>query len=115
MQKMTMLILAVVLTAAVTLPANAAFLFWKKVIGRSMTQEGCLKNAKGNGLSNVRVGADEVTGTSIDGKVYIAITCVGRRGERAIAIIAGVGDDANWVRRMVDETAEQVRTSGVPD
>jgi hypothetical protein len=30
-------------------------------------------------------------------------------------IIAGVGDDTTWVSRVVNETAEQVRTAGVPD
>jgi hypothetical protein len=30
-------------------------------------------------------------------------------------IIAGVGDDAAWVKRVVDDTTELVRTAGVPD
>lgn len=74
-----------------------------------------MKNARSNGLSNVHVTPDEVSGISIDGKVYVAITCVGRAGERAVAIIAGVGDDPSSVTRVVEETAEQVRTSAVPD
>jgi hypothetical protein len=116
MRKIMILVLALVLAAIVAVPtADAAFLFWKKVIGRSKTETGCLANARGAGLSNQQTPAGEVNGTSIDGKVYVAITCVQRNGERAIMIIAGVGDDSNWVRRMVDETAETVRTSGVPD
>jgi hypothetical protein len=114
MRSLAMPILAAVFTATLAPPADAAVLWWKKVIGRSMTYEGCMKNARGNGLSNVQVKPDEVSGTSIDGKVYVAITCVGRQGERAVAIIAGVGDDSAWVKRVVEETAEQVRTSGVP-
>jgi hypothetical protein len=116
MRKILMPILAVLLTAGIAVPStNAAFLFWKKVIGRSKTEAGCMRNAQANGLSNVSVKPSEVTGTSIDGKVYVAITCVQRNGERAIMIIAGVGDDSAWVSRVVNETAENVRTAGVPD
>ena len=117
MRKIMMPVLAVLLTASIAVPTtNAAFLFWKKVIGRSKTEAGCLRNARANGLSNVRVTATEVNGTSIDGKVYVAITCVQRNGgARAIMVVAGVGDDAGWVSRVVNETAEQVRTAGVPD
>ena len=117
MRKVMMPVLAVLFTAGIAVPtADAAFLFWKKVIGRSKTETGCLSNARANSLSNVRVTPSEVNGTSLDGRVYVAITCVQRNGgERAIMIIAGVGDDSAWVSRMVDETAEQVRTAGVPD
>jgi hypothetical protein len=116
MRKIAIPVLALVLTAGFAIPTtNAAALFWKKVIGRSKTEAGCLRNAQHNGLSNVRATPSEVTGTSIDQKVYVAITCVERPGERAIMITMGVGDDADWVRRVVDDTAEQVRTSGVPD
>jgi hypothetical protein len=117
MRKIMLPVLAVLFTASIAVPeSNAAFLFWKKVIGRSKTEAGCLNNARANSLSNVRVTPSEVNGTSIDGRVYLAITCVQRNGgDRAIMIIAGVGDDSAWVSRMVDETAEQVRTAGVPD
>lgn len=65
---------------------------------------------------NVRVTPNEVTGTSIDGKVYVAITGVERgSNQRAVAIIMGVGDDLNWVRSVVKGTAEEVRTSGTPE
>lgn len=116
MRKIMISVLALLLTAAVAVPtADAAGLFWKKVIGRSKTEAGCLRNARSNGLSNVRVTPGEVNATSTDEKVYVAITCVQRKGERAIMIIAGVGAAAAWVRRVVDDTAEQVRTAGVPD
>jgi hypothetical protein len=116
MRKILMPILAVLFAAGIAVPtADAAFLFWSKVIGRSKTEAGCLRNARANGLSNVRVTPVEVTGTSIDEKVYVAITCVQRNGERAIMVVMGVGDDSAWVSRVVNETAEQVRTSGVPD
>lgn len=116
MRKIMIPVLALLLTTSIAVPmADAAVLFWKKVIGRSKTEAGCLNNAKANGLSNVHVTPSEVNGTSLDRKVYIAITCVQRNGERAIMIIAGVGDDAAWVSRMVNETAEQVRTAGVAD
>ena len=121
MRKLVMPILAALLTIApfVTPSADAAVLWWKKVISRSRTQAGCMRaaaqGARGS-LSNVRMGSDEVTGTSIDGKVYVAVTCVERGADqRAIAIIAGVGDDSNWVNQVMQNTAEAVRTSGVPD
>jgi hypothetical protein len=116
MRKIMIPVLALLLAATFAVPtADAAALFWKKVIGRSKTEAGCMANARGASLSNEHATPSEVTGFSIDGKVYVAITCVQRSGERAIMIVMGVGDDGNWVRRMVDETAEQVRTSGVPD
>lgn len=99
--------------------ANAASLWWIKVITTQKTHPGCMREAQ-NGvkrsLSNVRVGSDEVSGTSIDQKVYVAVTCVERgAGQRAVAIIAGVGEDSNLVRQTVTNTAELVRTSGAPD
>ena len=96
--------------------ASASALFWNKVITTQRTYEGCMMSARRNGLVNVRISRDEVSGTSLDGKVYVAITCVGRgAGQRAVAFIAGVGEDSAWVRRVVQDSAEQVRTAGVPD
>ena len=44
MRKILMFFLAVLLTAGIAVPpTNAAFLFWKKVIGRSKTEAGCMK------------------------------------------------------------------------
>ncbi|PLZ87645.1 hypothetical protein CEN44_17025 [Fischerella muscicola CCMEE 5323] len=67
-------------------------------------------------LGNLRILPNEVSGTSLDEKVYVAITCVERGADqRAVAIIAGVGDDVSAVRPVVDNTAEAVRTSGTPE
>jgi hypothetical protein len=96
--------------------ASASALFWNKVITTQRTYEGCMRSARRNSLVNVRISRDEVSGTSLDGKVYVAITCVGRGADqRAVAFIAGVGEDAAWVRQVVKATAEEVRTAGVPD
>ncbi|NWF59237.1 MAG: hypothetical protein HXY43_08000 [Fischerella sp.] len=74
------------------------------------------ENGARRSLGDVRVTPDEVSGFSIDQQVYFAITCVERGSDqRAVAIIAGVGDDINWVRQVVQNTTEVVRTSGVPD
>ena len=73
-------------------------------------------NAARRKLSNVRVTPDEVSGTSLDGKVYVAIMGVERgHGQRAVAIVAGVGNDRNCVRQVVEGTVEEVRTSGAPE
>lgn len=121
MRRLAILVLAPLLTVIpLTTPsANAASLWWIKVITTQKTYAGCMreaKNAARRTLSNVRVTPDEVAGTSIDQKVYVAIMCVERGpNQRAVAIIAGVGDDINWVRQVVKNTAEEVRTSGAPD
>ena len=96
--------------------SSAAALFWNKVITTQRTYEGCMRSARRNSLINVRVSQDEVAGTSLDGKVYVAITCVGRgANQRAVAFIAGTGDDFAQVRQQVQAVAEEVRTAGVPD
>jgi hypothetical protein len=96
--------------------SSAAALYWRKVITTQKTYEGCMRSALTNGLVNVRRSPDEVSGSSLDGAAYIAITCVGRGpNQRAVAFVAGVGSDLALVRRYVQETAEQVRTAGVPD
>jgi hypothetical protein len=74
------------------------------------------QNAARRTLSDVRATSHEVSGTSIDGKVYVAIMGVERgSNQRAVAIIAGAGDDSNWVRQVVEGTAEEARTSGAPE
>jgi hypothetical protein len=102
-------------TPLVTSSAKAASLWWIKVITTQKTFAGCKREAESaaRSLSNVRVTPDEISGFSIDEQVYVAITCVERGADqRAVAVIAGVGDDINWVRQVVQNTAELVRTSG---
>jgi hypothetical protein len=120
MRRLAILVLGALLTAPFTTPsANAAYLWWMKVITRQKTYASCMReaqNAARRTLREVRVTPDEVSGTSIDGKVYVAIMGVERgSSQRAVAIIAGVGDDRNWVRQIVQSTAEEVRTSGAPE
>ena len=116
MRSFAILFLTALLTVTIATAANAAVLFWKKVITTQLTYAGCMKSARTNGLYNPRVSADEVAGYSVDGQIYVAITCVERGATaRAVAVIAGVGADLAAVRRQVEFTAEQVRTAGVPD
>jgi len=56
-----------------------------------------------------------VAGTSLDGSVYVAITCVGRANERAVAVVLGIGQNPAFVRQVVESSADQVRTAGVAD
>lgn len=123
------LLLATLLTTTVAFPATAAddgALYSKKVITRARTHGDCLQNARHTSLIHVRLHADEVTGTSFDGKVHVVITCVGPAvpwfpGDKAMAIVVGgitecrLPVDPLWVRRVVDATAEEVRTAPNPD
>jgi hypothetical protein len=98
-------------------PADASYLYWRKVIGISTDYSKCMDNAaRNNGLSNVRRSEPEVTGTSIDGKaVYVSITCIPRGGnQRAIMMIMGVGDNFAFTKGVVDSTADTVRTNRGP-
>lgn len=115
MRKIATPVLAALLIVTITSFADAAALFWSKVITTQKTHAGCMRSAQSNGLINVRVLPDEVSGTSLDQKIYVAITCVERPGLRAVAFIAGAGEDLAAVRTQVQSTAEQVRTAGVPD
>jgi|GEM_PF-2971368 len=119
MRSVAILVLAALFTITTTSSTNAAALWWKKVITRQKTHQRCMQAAQdgvSRTLRNIRISPDEVSGTSLDEKVYVAITCVERGGnQRAVAIIAGVGDDPSAVRPVVDNTAEQVRTSGTPE
>ena len=121
MRRLVIPVLVALFTIApfVMASADAASLWWRKVISTSRTHAGCMR-AAGQGaratLTNVRTQPDEASGTSTDGRVYVAVTCVERgANQRAIAIIAGVGDDFNWVKQVAESTAEAVRTSGPPD
>src|SRR4051794_28711953 len=112
MRKFAIPLVTALLTVTVTPAANATALFWRKVITTQLTYAGCMKSAQTNGLINVRISADEVAGTSLDGQIYVAITCVARGVTlRAVAFIAGVGADLAAVRNQVQSTAEQVRTA----
>ena len=121
MHKFVSPILGILLAVAscIAPSATAASLWWSKVITTQKTFAGCMREAQSGArrsLSDVRVSSDEVSGSSIDQQVYVAITCVERgAGQRAVAIIAGVGDNVNWVRQVVQNTGELVRTSGTPD
>lgn len=98
-------------------PADAAALYWKKVVGISKDYNRCMKNAaRNNGLSNIRRSALEVTGSSLDGSVYVSITCIPRGdNERAIMMIMGVGDNFAFTKTIVESTADAVRTNRGPD
>jgi hypothetical protein len=115
----SVLTILLTVTPLVASSAKAASLWWIKVITTQKTFAGCMREAENGArrsLGDVRVTPDEVSGFSIDQQVYFAITCVERGSDqRAVAIIAGVGDDINWVRQVVQNTTEVVRTSGVPD
>lgn len=119
MRSVAILVLAALLTVTATSSTNAVALWWKEVITRQKTYQRCMQAAQDGGrrtLSNVRILPNEVSGTSLDEKVYVAIRCVERGADlRAVAIIAGVGDDISAVRSMVNNTAEEVRTSGTPE
>ncbi len=118
MRSVAILVLAILFTITTNSSTNAAALWWSKVITRQKTYQRCMQAAQdgGRGLGNLRISPNEVSGTSLDGKVYVAITCVERGADlRAVAIIAGVGDDVSAVRPVVDNTAEAVRTSGIPE
>ncbi len=116
MRGIRLIVIAALLTGIAASAANAAaFLWWKKVITKAIKYDTCMKNAQRVSLTGIQVKPDEVSGYSIDRKVYVAITCVARNGERAIAIVAGVGEDSGWVKQVVEATADEVRTAGVPE
>lgn len=98
-------------------PANAASLYWKKVVGVSFSYDRCMQNAaRNNGLREIRRSNLEVAGTSIDGSVYVSITCIPREGnERAVMMIMGVGDNFEFTKSIVNSTADTVRTNRGPE
>jgi hypothetical protein len=124
MRGASMLILTALVIAACGPSASTAStpaLWWKGVITRAISNQACISNAESgashNGLNISRVTAQEVAGFYYTRDVYVAITCVERPGERAIAIIMGVADNARsaWAKSVVEDIAEGVRTAGVPE
>jgi hypothetical protein len=70
-------------------PAHAAALYFEKVIVRTSSEGTCLRFAgdvaRNQGFSNVHKSSAEVAGEK-DG-AYVAITCIGRRNEGAVAVV----------------------------
>jgi hypothetical protein len=92
-------------------PVHAAYLYWSKVQVSSAEESHCYsfaRTAARDALSNVRFSpGQEVAGSQ--GRSYAAITCVGRGGNRAIAVIMVIGEDQGAASRLRDDLAARIQ------
>ena len=83
-------------------PAHADALFFEKVAARTSSEATCQRFAgdvaRNQGFRNVHKNASEVAGEK-DG-AYVAITCVGRGQEAAIAVVMAVAPSFDRARQV---------------
>ena len=122
----TLLLTAVLVTACGPTPGPhpppPGFLWWKMVESKAFRYSTCMdyvRRGAGAWLSGNRVTASEVTGYSVDGSVYVAVTCVERGGQaihpplRAMAIVMGVSaSNSKFAKGLIEDIANEVRTTG---
>lgn len=91
--------------------ANAAALFFEKAAVRTSSEATCLSFAgdvaRNQNFKNVHKGPHEVAGEK-DG-AYVAITCVGRGQQPAIAIVMSVSDSFDTAKKVGHSVADRMK------
>lgn len=92
-------------------PARAVALYFEKAIVKTGSEATCLRFAsdvaRNQGFANVRKSNMEVAGEK--GGAYVAITCVGRGGQPAVAVVMSVASDFNLARQVGHAAAARIK------
>jgi len=92
-------------------PADAAALYFEKVAVKTSSEGTCLKFASDvagrNAFRNVHKSKSEVAGEK-DG-AYVAITCVGRGGQPAIAVVMSTAGDFGVAKQAGHMVADRMK------
>lgn len=120
MQKWIVSITAVVgFTCSVLIAhsANAAALFFDKVAVKTSSEATCLRFAgdvaRNQGFKNMHKGPAEVAGEK--GGAYVAITCVGRGQQPAVAVVMSVSDSFDTAKQVGRFVADRMTRIGCID
>ena len=116
---MAMSTATVVALASLASPAHAGSLYFEKVAVQTSSERTCLSfastAARTQGLSNVHKSNSEVAGEK-DG-AYVAMTCIGRSGQPAVAVVMSIADDfgvAKAAGHMLSESVKGVVCTDSP-
>jgi hypothetical protein len=90
--------------------ANAAALFFEKVAVKTSSEATCLRFAgdvaRNQDFKNVHKGPAEVAGEK--GGAYVAITCVGRGQQPAIAVVMSMSDSFDIAKQVGHFVADRM-------
>jgi len=111
MYKQTVSMLGVAVVFLLALPANGASLYFNKVSVHTQSEATCFKfasdTARAENLRNVHQNRLEVAGEKDN--AYVSITCVGRNGEPAMAVVMSVSDDLAAAKAAADAVANRIK------
>jgi hypothetical protein len=97
--------------ALLAAPADAAALYFEKTVVKTGSEATCLKFAgdvaRSEAFRNVHKSNMEVAGEK-DG-AYVAITCVGRGGQAAIAVVMSVSGDFAVAKQVGHRVADGIK------
>ena len=106
---------AVLTTAGLTVllqEASAAALYFEKAPVKTSSERTCLgfaaNVAKDQNFKNVRKSGGEVAGEA--NGAYVAITCVARPGQQAIAVVMAVSDSFGVAKQVGHNAANKIKT-----
>lgn len=92
-------------------PLHAAALYFEKTAVKTGSESTCLRfagdTARELGLTNVHKSSSEVAGEK--GGVYVAITCVGRGAQPAIAVVMSVATDFGVAKQLGHLAADKIK------
>jgi hypothetical protein len=96
---------------SLAIPAHAAALYFEKAVVKTSSEATCLKFAgdvaRNQAFKNVHKSNAEVAGEK-DG-AYVAITCVGRGGQPAIAVVMSTAGDFGVAKQVGHEVAGRIK------
>lgn len=99
------------LALALSQEAGAAALYFEKTLVKTSSEKTCLRFAgdvaRNQQFKNVHKGPLEVAGEK-EG-AYVAITCVGRPNDRAMAVVMSAADSFDVAKRVGHEAANQIK------
>jgi len=99
------------LALALSQEARAAALYFEKAIVKTGSEKTCLRFAddvaRNQQFKKVHKNAFEVAGEK-DG-AYVAITCIGRPNQQAIAVVMSTADSFDLAKRVGHEVANRIK------
>jgi hypothetical protein len=91
--------------------ATAGALYFEKAVVKTSSEKTCLRFAsdvaRNRKFKNVHKSPSEVAG-EFDGS-YVAITCVGRAGKGAVAVVMSTSDTFDVARRAGEDAARAIK------
>jgi hypothetical protein len=102
---------AVIAAFAAATPARASALYFEKVAVKTQSEATCLRFAgdtlRSQGYSNMHSSGSEAAGSKQG--VYVAITCVGRGSQPAIAVVMAMAADFDAAKHLGHAAADHVK------